>query len=174
VAALLTYNGYNPSTHVNEDEHGASQAVFPAAYSTTGAPSGCIDQMQLLRMEDFPDDYPRECCICMEDFNEQQLIVETACKHVFHKQCCREWLRTARTCPVCRTDIPGTLEDLPEDSERSGRDSPRIPIGPTGRPVAGLLRILRRGESSSSVLSNNTAQRGPESPSVVSVHLNVP
>jgi hypothetical protein len=174
VAALLTYNGYNPSTHINEDEHGAAHAVFPAAYSTTGAPAGCIDQMQLLRMEDFPDDYPRECCICMEDFNQQHDIVETACKHVFHKQCCREWLRTARTCPVCRTDIPGTLEELPEDSERSGTHPPRIPIGPTGRPIAGLLRVLRRGESSSSVMSNNTTQRVPESPSAVSVHLNVP
>jgi hypothetical protein len=174
VAALLTYNGYNPSIQINQEEDGAAHAVYPAAYSTTGAPAGCIDQMQLLRMEDFPDDYPRECCICMEDFNQQHDIVETACKHVFHKQCCREWLRTARTCPVCRTDIPGTLEELPEDSEGSGIHPPRIPIGPTGRPVAGLLRILRRGESSSSVMSNNRTQRVPESPSVVSVHLNVP
>lgn len=176
VAALLTYNGYNPSAHINQDEHSAPQAVFPAAYSTTGAPPGCVDRLQLLRMEDFPDNYPGECCICMEDFNQQHLIVETACKHVFHKQCCREWLRTARTCPVCRTDIPATLEDLPEESEGNGghAHSPRIPIGPTGRPVAGLLRILRRGESSSSVLSNNSAQRVPESASAVSVHSNVP
>jgi hypothetical protein len=169
VAALLTYNGYNPSAHINQDDHGASQAVFPAAYSTTGAPPGCVDQLRLLRMEDFPDDYPRECCICMEEFNQQNVVVETACKHVFHKQCCREWLRTARTCPVCRTDIPGTLEDLPEESEAR---PPRIPIGPTGRPVAGLLRILRHSESNSS--PRNATQRVPESSTSVSVHPNVP
>jgi hypothetical protein len=170
VAALLTYNGYNPSAHINQDDHGASQAVFPAAYSTTGAPAGCVDQLRLLRMEDFPDDYPHECCICMEDFKAQQDIVETACRHVFHKQCCREWLRTARTCPVCRTDIPATLEDLSEETAHP----PRIPIGPTGRPVVGLLRILRRGESSNSVSNNNSSQRVADSPSAVSVHPNVP
>jgi hypothetical protein len=173
VAALLTYNGYNPSAHINQDDVGGSQAVFPAAYSTTGAPPGCVDQLRLLPMEDFPDDYPRECCICMEDFKEQQVIVETACRHVFHKQCCREWLRTARTCPVCRTDIPATLEDLSEETSHP----PRIPLGPTGRPVVGLLRILRREGSnrdSSSSVSNNSSQRTADSPSAVSVHPNVP
>jgi hypothetical protein len=95
VAALLTYNGYNPSAHTLQDNNGPTQPVFPAAYSTTGAPPGCVDQLPLLRMEDFPDDYTPECCICMEEFDQAAAVVETSRKHIFHKQCCREWLRTA-------------------------------------------------------------------------------
>jgi hypothetical protein len=50
----------------------------------------------------------------MEEFgtgrNADDLIVETDCKHVFHRNCCAVWLRQARTCPVCRTDIPEAIE----------------------------------------------------------------
>lgn len=158
VAALLTCNGYNPSSRAHQGGDGPSQPVFPAAYSTTGAPSGTIESLNVLRIEDFPDDYPRECCICMESL-AQKTVVETTCKHVFHKQCCREWLRQARSCPVCRTDIPSAYGDcfdannVSSNRNATGNDNSRIPIGPTGRPVVGLWRALRPqsfGTSSSS------------------------
>jgi Ring finger domain len=153
VAALLTYNGYNPSSSSFEDESGATQPVFPAAYSTTGAPTGTVELLRVVVMENYPENYPLECCICMEEFNSFDVVVETRCKHIFHKQCCREWLRQARTCPVCRTDIPSSLEDLAinavtSPTSVSSQAQPpttgsRIPIGPTGRPVVGLLRIFQ-------------------------------
>lgn len=152
VAALLTCNGYNPSSAAQQAAAGATQPVFPAAYATTGAPPGTVDLLHVLQLVDFPNDYPRECCICMETFG-RGTIVETSCKHVFHKQCCREWLRQARSCPVCRMDIPTAYQNNADRGEQadgavstSGEtptETPRIPIGPTGRPVAGLLRVLR-------------------------------
>jgi hypothetical protein len=45
----------------------------------------------------------------MAAFASNELIVSTKCDHVFHKRCCQDWLRQARTCPVCRTDIPESL-----------------------------------------------------------------
>ena len=96
----------------------------------------------------------------MEGFGVNDDVVETNCKHVFHKSCCRQWLRQSRTCPVCRDDIPlsladnGTtaIEDEDEDAEgghatdsdtdRDGAEPSRIPMGPTGRPVRGLIRML--------------------------------
>ena len=163
VAALLTCNGYNPSAAAEQRTTGPTQPVFPAAYATTGAPPGTIDLLHVLRVEDFPEDYPRECCICMEPFHKS--AVETNCKHVFHKQCCREWLRQARSCPVCRMDIPSACQnDARQISTMNNTDSndasnnateahspheaPRIPIGPTGRPVVGLWRALRRQSAS--------------------------
>uniref|UniRef100_A0A7S3L0S7 RING-type domain-containing protein n=1 Tax=Amphora coffeiformis TaxID=265554 RepID=A0A7S3L0S7_9STRA len=150
VAGLLTCNGYNPSSDAQQNAGGGTQPVFPAAYATTGAPPGTVELLHKIQIDDFPDDYPRECCICMETFG-RRTIVETSCKHVFHKQCCREWLRQARSCPVCRMDIPLALErsDRPtspsegSNAEETPTEAPRIPIGPTGRPVVGLLRVLR-------------------------------
>jgi hypothetical protein len=144
VAAMLTCNGYNPSSSQRPDDHGASHPVFPAAYSSTGAPPGCVDRLKAIRMDDYPGGFPGECCICMENFDYHDEVVETACKHVFHKSCCRQWLRQARTCPVCRSDIPSTLEGFTEETESTNghNSTPRIPLGPTGRPVVGLIRML--------------------------------
>lgn len=150
VAALLTCNGYNPSSSSHQTNAGATQPVYPAAYATTGAPPGTIELLSVRRLEDFPQHYPQECCICMEPFGHYT-VVETSCKHVFHKQCCREWLRQARSCPVCRMDIPASCEVGLSTSERSASatEGPQIPIGPTGRPVVGLWRILRPHTSGS-------------------------
>ena len=115
--------------------------------------------MRIVILEEFPDDYPMECCICMENFVGTEIIVETECNHVFHKQCCREWLRQARTCPVCRMDIPSTLENLEDPNGNNGQrqqrhgPSPSLGFGPTTRAfnrndfhheVVNLLQILRR------------------------------
>ena len=156
VAALLTYNGYNPSSSSSfEDENGTTQPVFPAAYSTTGAPAGTVELLRVVAMENYPENYPLECCICMDEFNSFDAVVETRCKHIFHKQCCREWLRQARTCPVCRTDIPSSIEQdlavnntVTSPTSVSSQAQPptsgsRIPIGPTGRPVVGLFRMFQ-------------------------------
>lgn len=66
VASLLTWNGYSPTAD-NATQNGTGSAfvggVFPAAYSTTGAPPGTVDQMQTVLLEEFPDTYPQECCV---------------------------------------------------------------------------------------------------------------
>lgn len=161
VAVLLTWNGYSPSGAMHGNQDGASaQAVFPAAYSNSGAPPGCIDLLPIVTSSALSTSgsYPLECSICMEDFNRvHDTAVETKCRHLFHKRCLAEWLRQARSCPVCRDDIPATLEASvsangtveASASHDSVSDGPAtIPIGPSGRPVVGLLRVLRRATHS--------------------------
>ena len=68
VATLLTWNGYTPSADTNRERVGTQAGVgfggvFPAAYSSSGAPPGCIDQLRTVMLEEFPEDYPRECCV---------------------------------------------------------------------------------------------------------------
>lgn len=116
VAILLTRNGYSPA--MEQQDQGASQnfGVFPLTHANSGAPPGCIERMKTLSVEDFRDDFPKECCICMSEFVSNEIIVSTECDHVFHKSCCQEWLRQARTCPVCRMDIPRSLGIVDDDS----------------------------------------------------------
>jgi hypothetical protein len=45
----------------------------------------------------------------MSDFLNQDIILITPCQHVFHKACFSEWIDLARTCPICRSDIPNSL-----------------------------------------------------------------
>lgn len=88
----------------------------------------------------------------MGDFVTGEVIVATECQHVFHKRCCEEWLRQARTCPVCRMDIPSSLNPSSEtEPEQPPPPASRLTHPFPGREdihqdVVGLLQILRRQE----------------------------
>lgn len=147
VAYQLTRNGYSPAAELNEDER-QRFGVFPLP-NRNRAPSNCIEKLHTIEFSDFREDFPRECCvrriylleldllslhrdsptifaphtnkqICMSDFSTREKIVVTECEHVFHYGCCDEWMKQARTCPVCRTDIP---ESLGIDNEANDEES---------------------------------------------------
>jgi len=75
-----------------------------------------------------------ECCCCTEAFGEDRTIVMTPCGHYYHKDCLGDWLKLAKTCPLCRSDLdqavwsgthPRTLEAASSDVESS------LPLEPT-------------------------------------------
>ena len=48
------------------------------------------------------------CAICLSDFSGSDEIVLAPCatsRHVFHRGCLASWLRTAQTCPLCRSPL---------------------------------------------------------------------
>mmetsp|Transcript_40682 Transcript_40682/g.107468 ORF Transcript_40682/g.107468 Transcript_40682/m.107468 type:complete len:125 (-) Transcript_40682:21-395(-) len=49
--------------------------------------------------------YPAECAICLGSWEEEDVIKTTQCQHAFHEECIGNWLRTARTCALCRQDL---------------------------------------------------------------------
>nr|XP_002734949.1 PREDICTED: RING finger protein 38-like isoform X1 [Saccoglossus kowalevskii]XP_006816740.1 PREDICTED: RING finger protein 38-like isoform X2 [Saccoglossus kowalevskii]XP_006816741.1 PREDICTED: RING finger protein 38-like isoform X3 [Saccoglossus kowalevskii] len=44
------------------------------------------------------------CVVCMCDFEQRQLLRVLTCNHEFHTKCVDKWLKTNRTCPICRAD----------------------------------------------------------------------
>ncbi|XP_060571310.1 E3 ubiquitin-protein ligase RNF38-like isoform X2 [Ruditapes philippinarum] len=44
------------------------------------------------------------CVVCMCDFENRQLLRVLPCYHEFHAKCIDKWLKTNRTCPICRAD----------------------------------------------------------------------
>ncbi|KAG7346478.1 ring finger domain containing protein [Nitzschia inconspicua] len=165
VATLLTLNGYTPPSDNQRD--GAAGPVFP---TPMGAPPGCIDQLRNVRLEDLTSESAKECCICMEHFSSRDVIVETECLHRYHKHCLADWLRQARTCPVCRMDVVPTQPRQGNDNNEGSRDLPvqdrgttsaeraqnRLSLGPATRTfgrntdihheVVSLFQIIRRSE----------------------------
>jgi len=49
------------------------------------------------------------CSICLELEGEKE-VVETECKHFFHKECFMNLKN--RACPICRSDVESLLQDL--------------------------------------------------------------
>ncbi|XP_031621366.1 RING finger protein 44 isoform X1 [Contarinia nasturtii] len=42
------------------------------------------------------------CVVCMCDFEVRQVLRVLPCSHEFHSRCVDKWLRSNRTCPICR------------------------------------------------------------------------
>lgn len=45
------------------------------------------------------------CTICLEDFDNTKIIVQTRCNHYYHKECLKNWLNVDSTCPNCRREV---------------------------------------------------------------------
>ena len=45
------------------------------------------------------------CCICQCEIELGKEIVLLPCGHMYHWDCCLQWLKTNNTCPICRFEI---------------------------------------------------------------------
>ncbi|CAI0471015.1 unnamed protein product [Linum tenue] len=65
-----------------------------------------------------------ECIICLTEFEEEDLLrLLTVCYHVFHPECIDLWLRSHKTCPVCRRDLDQVSRDSLEKTPLNIFDS---------------------------------------------------
>ena len=47
-----------------------------------------------------------QCNICMEEYKIDDHITKLKCRHLFHKECIKDWLCKEKiSCPVCRMDV---------------------------------------------------------------------
>lgn len=61
-----------------------------------------------LAMLDSQDDlcFGKMCCICLAAYQCGDLVMTgSQCSHIFHSQCCQEWLLKQDHCPYCRVEI---------------------------------------------------------------------
>jgi Ring finger domain len=59
-------------------------------------------------------DYEHTCSICLAPYElGSDLLRSRRCVHIFHWECCQEWLQKRDVCPYCRTPMY-TADDLRE------------------------------------------------------------
>jgi hypothetical protein len=46
-----------------------------------------------------------ECCICQEEYTENDKVYILPCSHAHHKTCLDDWLKEKKSCPICRREI---------------------------------------------------------------------
>jgi len=62
------------------------------------------------------------CIICTEGFQVGSCVMRLPlCGHVFHEQCCMNWLTKHNTCPYCRRELPAENSEYEDERRRSGR-----------------------------------------------------
>lgn len=103
-----------------------------------------FDPLLFAPEDDLSDKRPSgECCCCSELFDADLAIVRTPCGHYYHKKCLGEWLKLAKSCPLCRAILDEASRE-PEDDpisaeeaaalEASLRESYRDDLAPPARP----------------------------------------
>ena len=45
------------------------------------------------------------CSICLEEYDNDNIISKLNCNHIFHKECIKEWFQKNNNCPNCRKII---------------------------------------------------------------------
>ncbi|KAA8520979.1 hypothetical protein F0562_011652 [Nyssa sinensis] len=99
-----------------------SQATpFPPS-SETGLNGNLKEKLHVILFDEDLRTRDPQCCVCLGEFEMKEVVHQVpSCKHVFHIECIRHWLRTNSTCPLCRCSICTTKHNT---------HHPHIPIGP--------------------------------------------
>ncbi|RLM54955.1 RING-H2 finger protein ATL32-like [Panicum miliaceum] len=59
-----------------------------------------------------------ECSVCLAEVKLKETVKKLpACTHLFHEGCIDVWLRSHRTCPVCRTPVNAAAAATPTSLE---------------------------------------------------------
>ena len=45
------------------------------------------------------------CCICLDDYINNDKLTNTICCHTYHTKCLQDWLKLHNTCPLCNNVI---------------------------------------------------------------------
>ena len=73
-----------------------------------------LDTNELNNLKTYENDKKNiNCCICMHDINEKELITELKCNHVFHENCIKTYLDNySHKCPICRISAGNTKNNV--------------------------------------------------------------
>ena len=75
------------------------------------------EEIRALPRVRFEEAERQHCSICLEAYQQGQLLTATRCGHFFHVECLAGWMQRATQCPLCRQEC-GAMQQA-EDTEVS-------------------------------------------------------
>jgi len=58
-----------------------------------------------------PDPQDAVCSICLESYEDEEVVRRLPCKHLFHSHCVDTWLRVNASCPLCKQNVNSGLRE---------------------------------------------------------------
>ena len=72
-----------------------------------------MDQFQYKHIQKYDSRRETECAICLEEFKRNDIIKEFyKCRHIFHKDCLKSWLKRSNACPLCKHDLTEDINKM--------------------------------------------------------------
>ena len=72
-----------------------------------------MDQYQYKHIQKYDSRRETECAICLEESKRNDIIKEFyKCKHIFHKDCLKNWLKRSNVCPLCKHDLTDEINKI--------------------------------------------------------------
>lgn len=65
------------------------------------------DELKNIKEEKYIENKHKDknCSICLEEYEKEDIIKQLECKHMFHKNCIEPWLKEySHKCPLCRNE----------------------------------------------------------------------
>jgi len=62
------------------------------------------EEIRVLPKVRFDDEEQQFCSICLEAYQQGQLLTALRCDHFFHVECLSSWMQRATQCPLCRQE----------------------------------------------------------------------
>ncbi|KAK3085018.1 hypothetical protein FSP39_022932 [Pinctada imbricata] len=122
-----------------------------------------------------------QCAICLEEYQESQILRVLPCGHEFHRSCVDPWLVQSATCPLCMHNIvEGPSEKCTDNSQPSSSsrnptqqfyDTPRTSVDTNAYHTHDLYQRLPQADFINYL--SNTSRRFPSSRARVHYPLHV-
>lgn len=83
-----------------------------------------LNQLKYKKYEDITDAFcsdnnivkATECTVCLETFKDDDTVIITKCKHLYHKDCINKWLVDYSVkCPICKNNIIEGTPDIDDE-----------------------------------------------------------
>ncbi|KAF9920876.1 hypothetical protein FBU30_009184 [Linnemannia zychae] len=110
-----------------------------------------------------------ECSVCKEEFTKSDTLLQLPCKHIFHEDCIKPWLKVSGTCPTCRYSLVGGQDGQHNGSSSSphgnqgnntnnntSSTSPPPPPASSGWGMPGSFPSNRSNDNNSNNARNNS------------------
>ncbi|XP_047976545.1 E3 ubiquitin-protein ligase RING1-like [Salvia hispanica] len=126
---------------------------------TVGLPQSAIDAMALFayRKADGLVD-GNDCAVCLADFRDGDAVrLLPKCGHAFHVDCIDTWLRSHKSCPVCRAPVAPDLAPPPAGNPSRAESGSTIRGGSSPAAAAAEVRGVRRSVSMDLSCASNSS-----------------
>ncbi|KAL4578952.1 hypothetical protein LXL04_015086 [Taraxacum kok-saghyz] len=91
-----------------------------------GAPPASKSAVQALQTVEVNEMTTEACAVCKEGMfnNEQMIVKQLPCGHMYHSVCIITWLDSRNSCPICRHELPTDNPEYEEDRKQRSLATP--------------------------------------------------